>query len=840
MKKLITIMAAAASALFAFGDVTLPSGTSLEDLTAGEALDPTKNDDGTGSDNTYWYLTGDDQADLLVTNYEGGVTLPTRPAQFAEQTNDNYLKIDTQGRLYRSIGANDQTGEAFPTIGISDGIYLDTLVQFTAADDEFKGDAITDGDKIAIEYVEHEADETTGEAGYTNFVVRAGYVSGSSIVATNYFLTLPGQAANEVQFDKTAWHRLTVRAISNVGNAIAPVGFVVYVDGTNLVYGVDVPAGDETYVGSLNSVVKTYLYNENAHALLPSLLRYGETGYDTLSAVAFNGNGCVDDISFTATQPTFIHEGTTVTIAWDANVATYTVVVGQTTLINAEAVSGAGSTNLLLDTEITAITVTATYATGYEAGTWTVSGSGAAISGSTFTVAPGARLDIVSMRPLFEVDGVKYGSFQDAIGAAVAASKTTDPWTSVTIKALANIDEAISFADGDIVLDLNGKTLQGTIEEYTINNSGAILTIIDSASGGRVLAPSGEDSTGALYMDNGATVINAGRFEGNVITQKMDEGDGADDLTLNGGVFADSLYNPADPEAKFYLYDYLGTGVEATYNAGYFTVGTPAPEPTVVQIPAALLGIVYDGSLKTGVVEQVGFTLSGNTAVNAGSYTATATLDQDCVWSDETTAPKEINWSIAADTSATVDVTFSPAIAEYSAQLEFPTATASVGNEAVLGTATWDPATITEPSAGATNDYTVTFMVTNGNYTGSTGTATFKVYKAAGGGYPSYIPTEDAEVKAKYDAWATKYGADTTSAHEDAFLLNCAPADVDTEKAAFKLNITIVGDTVTVTGPDGKTYNGTVQLKGSNDLSTWTNVESASKSYQFFKAVLAL
>ena len=306
MKKLITIMAAAASALFAFGDVTLPSGTSLEAYTG--ALQTDKNDAGASGD-TYWYLTGDDQADLLVTNYASGVTLPTRPAQFDGQNNDNYLKIDTQGRLYRSIGANDQTGEAFPTIGISDGIYLDTLVQFSAAADAFGAEAISTGDKIAIEYVENE--------GYTNFVVRAAYVdaANSTIVATNYFLTLPGQAANEVQFDKTAWHRLTVRAISNVGNTYAPVGFVVYVDGVNLVYDVNVAAGDQAYVDSLNSVVQTYIYNSEKHALLPSLLRYGETGYDTLSAVAFNGNGCVDDISFTATQPTFIVEGTAVTIA---------------------------------------------------------------------------------------------------------------------------------------------------------------------------------------------------------------------------------------------------------------------------------------------------------------------------------------------------------------------------------------------------------------------------------------------------------------------------------------------------------------------------------------------
>ena len=71
----------------------------------------------------------------------------------------------------------------------------------------------------------------------------------------------------------------------------------------------------------------------------------------------------------------------------------------------------------------------------------------------------------------------------------------------------------------------------------------------------------------------------------------------------------------------------------------------------VVAIPTAVGGLVYDGNLKTGVVEGVGYTLTGNTATDAGDYSATATLLQGgYVWSDGKSEAKEIAWSIGKAT----------------------------------------------------------------------------------------------------------------------------------------------------------------------------------------------
>ncbi|MBQ6338655.1 MAG: InlB B-repeat-containing protein, partial [Kiritimatiellae bacterium] len=77
---------------------------------------------------------------------------------------------------------------------------------------------------------------------------------------------------------------------------------------------------------------------------------------------------------------------------------------------------------------------------------------------------------------------------------------------------------------------------------------------------------------------------------------------------------------------------------------------------TAVDVPTAVSGLVYDGTEKTGVEAGTGYTLSGNTATAAGSYTATATLEEGYVWSDDSSDAKEISWSIGkASLTATAE-----------------------------------------------------------------------------------------------------------------------------------------------------------------------------------------
>ena len=119
--------------------------------------------------------------------------------------------------------------------------------------------------------------------------------------------------------------------------------------------------------------------------------------------------------------------------------------------------------------------------------------------------------------------------------------------------------------------------------------------------------------------------------------------------------------------------------------------------------------------------------------------------------------------------------------------------------------------------------------------------------KTAAEVYPALATSALATANAqKLTVWATAQNIAFNDATTDqdtyveAFLLNCAVAEVDDEKDEFVANITFVNGLPVVTPPAGKTYNGTLQLKGSTNLTTWTDVSAASSDYQFYKYELSL
>ena len=112
----------------------------------------------------------------------------------------------------------------------------------------------------------------------------------------------------------------------------------------------------------------------------------------------------------------------------------------------------------------------------------------------------------------------------------------------------------------------------------------------------------------------------------------------------------------------------------------------------------------------------------------------------------------------------------------------------------------------------------------------------------------SVLATADAKEVTEWAAtnhvdFAAVAVATSGTIYSDAFLLNCAPdaATVAEEEEDFVLDITFDSNGNPVVNlPEGKSYNGTLQMKGSNDLSTWTNVNGASMDYKFYKYELSL
>ncbi len=116
-------------------------------------------------------------------------------------------------------------------------------------------------------------------------------------------------------------------------------------------------------------------------------------------------------------------------------------------------------------------------------------------------------------------------------------------------------------------------------------------------------------------------------------------------------------------------------------------------------------------------------------------------------------------------------------------------------------------------------------------------------YPALAGSALANADAQQLTVWAKANSVAFNDATTTPGDYVEAFLLNCAPvaATVAAEKEAFVLDISVAADgTVTVSLPAGKSYNGTLQLKGSTDLSTWTDISAPSSSYNFYKYELSL
>ena len=116
--------------------------------------------------------------------------------------------------------------------------------------------------------------------------------------------------------------------------------------------------------------------------------------------------------------------------------------------------------------------------------------------------------------------------------------------------------------------------------------------------------------------------------------------------------------------------------------------------------------------------------------------------------------------------------------------------------------------------------------------------------------YPALASSALANADAKkLTVWATDNNidfatveADTTGTLVDAYLLNCDPAEVEDEKDEFVLSITFDSEgNPRIEAPDGKEYNGTLTIYGSDDLSIpKANWDAKTDGDTFFYGVLSL
>lgn len=651
MKKLLIMTGVAAFALGAFAAFT--NGTGFDELNTG-AFVP----------GTYWNNPAELEASVVA--YENGEALAVRPAYFTDD-NVNFLAIESASAstpLKRFV----ETTEDAKAIG--NGLYLDTLVQFTVSTETM---GASEGSNAKLAIWAQTSDETPA---VTNFVVQAGYVTASGVEAHNYAMTAPAD------FDYTAWHRLTVKAIANIdanatSEATHVIGFVVFVDETALTRANSAAIGDEGYVPTLNTVAGKF-----AAAVLPSMVNTGNTK-TTLQAVSFSGNGKIDDVSFTDVAPQFAENDVIFTLHVGDGITGFT--------LNGTAYSdfSAGYVTLTLDPSDTTVTVgSVTYATGYK---------NAALSGPTdgnidgleFTVtgdAPAATISAV--RDMFTItvggDTFGYATLADAI--ADAAKGTIVMADNYTIPGSTFID-----VTSDVVLDLAGKSLTGPENDALFAVAeGVSLTIVNSAVNDASLLVnySEEDYVPAeryVVTNNGGDVIIGNKDGGFVvvngnITEAVSAN--ANEHTIYKGKFAvasnsNGAGNACDlsPESIAEGSTLLDEPVE-----GYWVVNAGGEvEPTTYKVTF----VDYDGTeISSGDVAE-GETPTAPTAPSRTGYTFTG-------WTPTIAAVTEAATYTATYSANTYKVTF------YTNAVEYATATYTYG----------DASTYTAPAAPVVDGFT--------------------------------------------------------------------------------------------------------------------------------------
>ena len=366
---------------------------------------------------------------------------------------------------------------------------------------------------------------------------------------------------------------------------------------------------------------------------------------------------------------------------------------------------------------------------------------------------------------------------------------------------------------------------------------------------------------GGYYYDNGGTPT----FGGSNVVYKV----GADNAYEAGTWYrltvkaVDNILDSSDYHLSGFVISVNGTEVVAqsdVYDSAVYTYLSQTADPVLVSGDNATLlssrkfipAIGADG-LASLTLSTVGFQGSGAVddlvvTTNDPFYVAPTTIDFTLTWSGEFSAVSyTINGgssetatsgtAISATQGATIVITPTYNTNYSDAYLVYNDTTNNVANNVItftlpsVATASAELSATYTPPAGWVDDPTEIVE----------GTTAGQQYTALAGTALANADAKKLTVWAKANSVTFTDATTTADNYVEAFLLNCAPdvATVAEEKAAFVLTITFDGGNAVVNLPDGKTYNGTLQLKGSTDLTTWTDTETTT-GYKFFKYELSL
>ncbi len=172
------------------------------------------------------------------------------------------------------------------------------------------------------------------------------------------------------------------------------------------------------------------------------------------------------------------------------------------------------------------------------------------------------------------------------------------------------------------------------------------------------------DNFKAIAKDTDVTAWFKNMPKGLSAKVKADVAAGATEMTIT------ISGTPTEASSAFILIEIpVGTLQAATYSLIVQTTNIKFDivSGTPVDVPTAATVLVYDGAVKTGISEPTdkSYTVTNGSAINAGTYTATLTLNKGFKWADGSTAPKTVTWKIARMPDVEIEVTLTQTEYEY-------------------------------------------------------------------------------------------------------------------------------------------------------------------------------
>lgn len=567
MKKLLTMLSAAVTAFGLQAADPYPSGTSFDGTYWGE------------SEQALWSSLEGLSISEDSFSYSGDL-----PAQFQDEKNGNNLHIERKltDATFRAIVAGGAK-QAIP----SDGLCVDTMIKFTAFDQEDTASIEGMDAKFAVWVKEIEGAE--GEASTYQLMVTAGQWDSDkeTLVRKDY-------ACSSVITDMEAWYRLTVKAIADITNASKIPGYVVCVNGEVVTSG-----EAQKDVAKLSLSSEGSQWNANG-ALFPALVSEDLT----MSHVGFAGTGWIDDLSITDTIPGFVKTKEVFTVKGNELVESFKY-NGQIWSAGDEALivvsSGAAAEQATDIVYIDGYFGPAVQVVNREANAVNIIGTGAMVEAASVTI-----------------DGTKtpYATIDEAFTAVNAAT------SDVTLKLGANTTGLAinnSNAGVTIVIDLAGKTITqnedpGDVAAIYVE---AGMVVIDDTIGGGVVQGAGNDGI-ALVVTEGEATLKKGIYNGLVGgTLAITSADVKILASANSdGIEAtlpDSMKWGKDETGAYWMLVEKGEGVTFTVTAATHTTATVEIDGvTVESIPE---------SLTVGQTYKVTFTAANGYAFAEGAQT---------------------------------------------------------------------------------------------------------------------------------------------------------------------------------------------------------------------------